>query len=99
MPEQNEPEIAWVGAEDLPVQFANIFSAVIGEQAIFLNLGSLVPPTVESEEQLAAFRFLSVKPIARVALTPGNLDGLILTLENARREFEDFKRRLSEEEP
>jgi len=98
MPEE-QPEIAWVGAEDLPVQFANIFSAVIGEQAVFLNLGSLVPPTVESEEQLAAFRFLSVKPIARVALTPGNLDGLIQALENARKDFENFKRGLSEEEP
>jgi hypothetical protein len=96
---QNEPEIAWVGAEDLPVQFANIFSALVGENAIFLNLGSLVPPTVESEEQLAAFRFLPVKPIARIAMTPGNLDGLVQTLENARREHEDFKRGLSDEEP
>jgi hypothetical protein len=88
MPEQPEqPEIAWVGADELPVEFANIFSIVLGEQAVFLNLGSLVPPTIESEEQLAAFRFLAVKPIARVALTPGNIDGLIEALDNARTEF------------
>lgn len=88
MPDQPEqPDIAWVGAEELPVQFANIFSIVLGEQAVFLNLGSLVPPLIESEEQLAAFRFLPVKPIARVALTPGNLDGLIAALEDARNNF------------
>ncbi|MET0304806.1 MAG: hypothetical protein ABW196_01085 [Solirubrobacterales bacterium] len=86
MPE-NEPEIAWVGAEDLPVEFANIFAAVIAENAVFLNIGSLVPPAVETEEQLAAFRFIPVKPIARIALAPGNLDGLIATLESARREW------------
>lgn len=98
MPDQpQEPEIAWVGAEDLPVEFANIFSAVIGENAIFLNLGSMVPPTVESEEQFASLRFIPVKPIARIALTPGNLDHLVQTLENARREREDFKRELDEE--
>jgi hypothetical protein len=86
MPE-NEPEIAWVGAEDLPVEFANIFAALIAENAVFLNIGSLVPPVVETEEQLAAYRFIPVKPIARIALAPGNLDGLIETLENARREW------------
>jgi hypothetical protein len=86
-PEQQQPEVAWVGAEELPVEFANIFSIVLGEQAVFLNLGSLVPPLIESEEQLAAFRFVPVKPIARVALTPGNLDGLIAALENARNNF------------
>jgi hypothetical protein len=52
----------------------------------------------ETEEQLAAFRFLPVKPIARVALAPRNLDALIQTLENARREYEGFKPDLSDED-
>jgi hypothetical protein len=95
MPE-HEPEIAWVGAEELPVEFANVFSALVAENAVFLNLGSFVPPLVETEEQLAAFRFLPVKPIARVALAPRNLDALIETLENARKEYEGFKPDLSD---
>lgn len=92
---EHEPEIAWVGADELPVEFANIFAALIAENAIFLNIGSLVPPPVESEEQLASFRFFPVKPIARIALAPRNLDGLIETLENARREWNSLN---SEEE-
>lgn len=94
MPEfqpEDMPELAWVGAEDLPVQFGNVFSALPAENAIFLNIGSMVPPIIENEEQLAAFRFLPIKPIARIALTSGNLDDLIATLENARRAFEEFK--------
>lgn len=50
----------------------------------------MVPPIIETEEQLADFRFLPIKPIARIALTPGNLDDLIVTLEDARRAFEEF---------
>jgi hypothetical protein len=93
-----EPDVSWVGVEHLPVEFGNIFAALIGENAIVLNLGSLVPPVVESEEQLAALRFFPVKPIARIALTPGNLDGLIETLEDARRDYEEFKQQQSQQE-
>jgi len=97
-PEHIEPEATWVGAEELPVEFANIFSALVGENAVFLNLGSFVPPLAETDEELAALRFLPVKPIARVALAPGNLDGLIQTLETARAEFEEFKQGLGDED-
>ncbi len=98
-PQPNEPEAAWVGAEDLPVQFANTFSGVVGANAVFLDIGSTVPPVIESEEQLANLRFVPVKPIARIALAPGGLDDLIDTLENTRRNYEEFKRLLEEEGP
>jgi hypothetical protein len=96
MPEHlpHEPEAAWVGAEDLPVHFANTFSATVGENAIFLDIGSMVPPILETEEQLANFRFVPVKPIARVALAPGGLDDLIAALQDTRKNFEAFKREL-----
>jgi hypothetical protein len=92
-----EPEAAWIGAEDLPVEFANTFSGVVGANAVFLNIGSTVPPVIESEEQLANLRFVPVKPIARIALAPAGLDDMIRTLENTRRNYEDFKRFLEEQ--
>jgi hypothetical protein len=92
-----EPEAAWIGAEDLPVEFANTFSGVVGANAVFLNIGSTVPPVIESEEQLANLRFVPVKPIARIALAPAGLDDMIRTLENTRRNYEDFKKFLDEQ--
>jgi len=93
-----EPEAAWVGAEDLPVEFANTFSGTVGPNAVFVNIGSMVPPVIESDEDLANLRFVPVKPIARLALAPGGLDDLIRTLENTRRLYRDLKR-LEEEQP
>lgn len=97
-PEPIEPEPAWVGAEDLPVHFANTFSGVIGPNAVFLDLGSSVPPVIESEEDLELLRFVPVKPIARVALAPGGLDDLIQVLQNLRRRHRALLKALDEEE-
>ena len=91
-PERIEPEAAWVGAEDLPVEFANTFSGTVGPNAVFVNIGSMVPPVIESDEDLANLRFVPVKPIARLALAPGGLDDLIQTLENTRKLYQDLKR-------
>ena len=87
-----EPEAAWIGAEDLPVHFANTFSGIVGPNAVFVNIGSTVPPSIESEDDLANLRFVPVKPIARVAMAPSGLDDLIETLENTRRIYQDLKK-------
>jgi hypothetical protein len=91
-PQFIEPEAAWIGAEDLPVEFANTFSGVVGPNAVFINIGSMVPPSIETEDDLANMRFVPVKPIARIAMAPGGLDDLIQTLENTRRIYHDLKR-------
>jgi hypothetical protein len=64
----------------------------VGPNAIFVNIGSMVPPAIESEEDLANLRFVPVKPIARLAMAPGGLDDLILTLENTRKLYHELKR-------
>ena len=96
-PEQIESEQAWIGAEDLPVHFANTFAGIVGTNAIFVDLGSAVPPAIESEEDLELLRFVPVKPIARVALAPGGLDDLIQVLQNLRKSHRALLKALDEE--
>jgi hypothetical protein len=99
-PEPIEIQDAWIGVDDLPVHFANAFTAVVGPNAVFLNIGSQVPPAIESEEdleQLKALGYLAIKPIARLALTPKGLDDLIQALENTRSVYQGLKQSLEEQ--
>jgi hypothetical protein len=99
-PEPIEIQDAWIGVDDLPVHFANAFTAVVGPNAVFLNIGSQVPPAIESEddlEQLKAIGYLPIKPIARLALTPRGLDDLIRALENTRSAYQGLKKSLEDQ--
>ena len=102
MPDPLEIQPAWIGADDLPVHFANTFAITFGQNAIFLNLGSQVPPAIESEEELERLwtvGYLPVSPIARVALSPQGLDGLIQGLQNARKQHKAMLKALGSEDP
>jgi hypothetical protein len=87
-----EPQASWIGVDELPVPFANTFSGIVGPNAVFINIGSTVPPAIESEEDLENMLFIPVKPIARIAMAPGGLDDLIRTLEHTRSLYENLKR-------
>ena len=81
-PQQFQVQGAWVGAEDLPVQFANAFVWVVGPNEIFLGIGASTPPAIvgtpeEREAQIRGIGFIPIKPIARLALTPARLDELV----------------------
>jgi hypothetical protein len=95
---------SWVGAEDLPVHFANAFVGVVGPNAIFLNIGSAVPPSIagDTEEEREAYArsltFVPVKPIARIALAPQGLDELIAALEATRANHQDLLQALRTQE-
>jgi hypothetical protein len=100
-PEEIELDQAWIGAEDLPVQFANAFTGVSGPNAIFLNIGSQVPPQLTTEddvERLRAKGYVEVRPIARLALAPGGLDELIEALKNVRTNHRKLIKALEEEQ-
>lgn len=105
MPDSPQPlelESAWIGADDLPVNFANAFAITVGPNAIFLNLGSQVPPAIESEgdlERLRSLGYLPVKPIARVAISPQGLDELIQGLQNTRKQHKQLLKALGSEGP
>lgn len=99
-PEPIELEGAWVGADELSVQFANAFSGVVGPNAAFVTIGTQVPPAIESErdfEQLKETGFLPIKPIVRIALTPGGLDDLIGSLEETRKNYQNLLSTLEEQ--
>lgn len=105
MPEEFEEiqiEQAWVGAEDLPVHFANAFVGAYGPNAFFLNIGSQFPPEIESEEDFQRLKergYVPVKPIARIALAPAGLDGLIEVLETIREEYQEISQHQKGQEP
>lgn len=91
LPEPIEFESAWVGADDLPVHFANAFTGVVGPTAVFLTIGSQVPPAIESPDDLERMKagFVPLKPIVRIALTPQGLDDMIQSLEDTRRNHQN----------
>ena len=78
--------VVWVGADELPVLFANQFVAQVDRGEVFLTVGQMQPPallgTVEERKQQAEqLQFVAVKPIARIAMTPSRLRELISVLE------------------
>lgn len=93
---------AWVGADELPVHFANAFVALVGPNAIFLNVGASVPPNIsgdtieEQERQVAAIQFVPIKPVVRLALTPVGLDELIALLEETRNNYAALRKALED---
>jgi hypothetical protein len=104
-PQAFEIQGSWVGSEELPVVFANAFAGIVGPNAVFLNIGSVVPPNIvgetaeQVEAQARALTFLPIKPIARIALAPQGLDELIELLENTRENYKNLKKAIDEEEP
>ncbi len=91
-------DTSWVGAEDLPVQFANAFAGVVAPNAVFLTIGTSVPPNIEGdtqeerEAQVRALDFVPIKPIARLALAPQGLDDLIRSLEETRENYQNLRK-------
>jgi hypothetical protein len=92
-PQQISVPVAWIGAEDLPVHFANAFFGVVAPGEIVLQVGSMVPPPIvgntpeEREATARSIPYVQVKPVARLALTPARLDELIKTLEDTRMNY------------
>jgi hypothetical protein len=103
-PQQIEVAASWIGAEDLPVQFANAFVGVVGPNAVFLNIGSMVPPNIvgsteeEREAQARSIAYVPIKPIARLALAPKGLDELITALEETRGNYQNLMKAMQDQE-
>jgi hypothetical protein len=71
--------LVWVGADDLPVYFANQFLGQADATEIYLTLGQVVPPALfgptedEQREQIDAIDDVTVRPIVRLGFTPARL--------------------------
>ncbi len=93
-PDRIQVPVAWIGADEVPVLFANQFIAQIDRGEIFLTVGQLVPPPImgateeERREMAENVQFVPVKPVARIAFTPGRLSELISILEITKRNHE-----------
>jgi hypothetical protein len=79
-----EPEVpaSWIGIEELPVHFANVFGVLPAPNAFFLLLGSMTPVAAEGDGPA----YVPIRPIARVAIAPQAMPGLIQALEEAVRQ-------------
>jgi hypothetical protein len=90
--------VVWVGADDLPVQFANHFVVTVQPGEIFLTVGTLVPPAVlgdTAEERKASVEkitYVPVKPIARLGFTPARLKELMKVFEVSLKNLEQLPR-------
>ena len=74
--ESVEVPIVWVGVEQEPLQSVNTFLLQLDSDrvAVFLTAGIVTPPPVvgtpeEQRDQLKAYNYVSVKPVARLAMT------------------------------
>lgn len=85
--------VVWVGAEELPVQFANAFLGLVAPNEIFLTLGSILPPlisgeTVEEREASArSVSYVQAKPIVRLAFTPERFDEMVKVLQETQANY------------
>jgi hypothetical protein len=99
-----EVPASWIGAEALPVEFANAFVGVVGPNAVFVTIGSMVPPSIvgatveEREAQARSIAYVPIRPIARLALAPQGLEELISTLEETRKNYKNLMNAMHNEE-
>jgi hypothetical protein len=103
-PQAVEVPLSWIGAEDLPVHFANAFAGVVGPNAIFFYIGSVVPPSItgateeERQAQVSSLTYVPIKPVVRIALAPAGLDELISSLEETRKNYQNLTRVMQDQE-
>jgi hypothetical protein len=71
---------SWVGIEELPVHFANVFGVAPAPNAIFLLFGSVIPL---ADEALPPSAFAPIRPIARMAIAPAAVPQLVEALQGA----------------
>ncbi len=100
-PETFTAQVAWIGADDVPVLFANQFVVQIDRGEVFVTIGQLVPPALlgteeQRREQAAQIQYIPIKPVARIAMTPNRLTELISVLEITKQNHEQQERHLGD---
>jgi hypothetical protein len=97
--------VIWDGVEDVPLVLANQVLGQVGHQGeVILTFGQITPPilqgTLEQQaEQASEIPFVSVKPMARVALTKAGLDDLIRVLQATQKNYERAETHLKQRQP
>jgi hypothetical protein len=90
---EREVLLAWENIEDVPVFFANQFICQFTQDEFVVSIGQMVPPAnLGDPEQQQQVDHISVKPLARMALTHQRLVELINVLEANREQYERAQR-------
>ncbi len=79
--------LKWSPAEDLPTLYANHLLVTRGETEVYLIFGSVAPPIALSPEELPDE--VSVKPVAKIVITPQVLKKIIGALTKNEEAFEE----------
>jgi hypothetical protein len=92
-PQRVEVPVVWVGADEVPVYFANQFVAQVDRGECFLTIGQMLPPVLvgtldERREQAENLQYVTIRPVARIAFTPDRLRELISILELTAQNYE-----------
>jgi hypothetical protein len=84
LPEGVDLSITWEGVDNVPILFANQVLGQVGQQSeVILTFGQLAPPAILGETQEERVRqargltHISVRPIARLAMTRAGLEELV----------------------
>lgn len=92
-----EVPIVWVGADELPVLYANQFVAQVDRDEVFLTVGQMLPPPIlgateaDRRESAKTVQYVPVRPVARLAINPARLQELISVLEITKENLEKHK--------
>jgi hypothetical protein len=67
--------------EKLPLPYVNALVVLSGVDDFFVTIGSVVPPEIQSDEDLEKHTELTAKPLFRFAVSRSNLESFIATLQ------------------
>lgn len=78
--------VAFIGAEDIPVLYANQFVVTHNGQEFILVVGQITPPLLlgtpeQQAEQAKLLSFVPIKTVARFAMTRERMEQLIKVLQ------------------
>lgn len=97
-PDSHEVPLVWVGADEVPISYANQFMIQFQpEDGFVLTVGQATGPALigddpeELARQLAEVEFVPVRPLMRVAMTEKKMRELAASLEVTLRKFEQLR--------
>jgi len=105
LPEGVNLSVTWEGIDDVPILFVNQILGQVGQQSeIILTFGQLAPPAIlgetqeERERKLRGLAGISIKPVARLALTRVGLEQLVGILQQTLENYDKAQKLMEQEQ-
>ena len=92
--------LVFVGAEDVPILYANVFVAQFQQDELLLTVGQVAPPILlgdegERREQAERLSYVPVKVMARLALTRDRMAELLGVIQDNLAAYDDSQEKKS----